>query len=294
VGETIIVGSAFSGNSGSNGGAVGNLGDGFTVVNSSFDGNAATGTEGNPGNGGNGGAIVFDGADTTMTICGSVFTGNSAKAQGGAVFRVAYTNEPTTIDRCTFDKNSADAAVGLAGALYLEHTAITMTATTISNNKAHYGGGFWVGQSAVANLTNVTIVNNSADQGGGLWFANDVSGTFLSCTIAGNTSGYGEALFDGSNAVELESSIVAGNNCKGGPFSAGAVNLGFAGGDTCASGTIAGDPLLGPLQDNGGPTKTMAPGAGSPAIGKGTTCAGTDQRGQPRKSPCTLGAVEAD
>lgn len=294
VGATIIVGSAFSGNSGSNGGAVGNLGNGFTVVNSSFDGNAATGTEGNPGNGGNGGAVVFDGADTTMTICGSVFTNNSAKAQGGAVFRVAYTKEPTAIDRCTFDKNSADAAVGLAGALYLEHTTITMTATTISNNKAHYGGGLWAGQSAVANLTNVTIVDNSSDQGGGLWFAGDVSGTFLNCTIAGNTAGYGQALFDGSNAVTLESSIVAGNDCKGGPFSAGQVNLGFAGGDACAPGTIGGDPLLGPPQDNGGPTKTMAPGAGSPAIGKGTLCAATDQQGQPRKSPCTLGAVEVD
>jgi hypothetical protein len=294
VGDTIVVGSSFSGNSGSNGGAIGNLGNGFTVVNSAFDANAATGTDGNPGNGGNGGAVVFDGANTVMTICGSIFTGNSAKAQGGAVFRVAYTNEPTAIDRCTFDQNSADATMGLAGALYLEHTTITMTATTLSNNKAHYGGGLWAGQSAVANLTNVTIVNNSSDQGGGLWFAKDVSGTFLNCTIAGNTSGYGEALFDGTNSVKLESSIVAGNNCKGGPFVAGEVNLGFGSGDTCAPGTIGGDPLLGPLHDNGGPVKTMAPGAGSPAIGKGTTCAMTDARGQPRKMPCTLGAVEAD
>jgi hypothetical protein len=292
VGDTVIVGSAFSGNSGSNGGAVGNLGDVFTVVNSSFDGNAATGEGGNPGNGGNGGAIVFDGAKTTMTLCGSVFTNNSAKAQGGAVFRVAYTDEPTTIDRCVFDKNSADATVGLAGALYLEHTVISMTATLISNNKAHYGGGFWVGQSAVANLTNVTIANNSSDQGGGLWFANDVSGTFLNCTIAGNTAGYGAALFNGKNAVKLQNCIVANNNCKNVPFSSGQTNLGFAGGEGCVGGATLGDPLLGPLQDNGGPTKTMAPGAGSPAIGKGESCPATDQRGQPRKSPCALGAME--
>ena len=52
-----------------------------------------------------------------------------------------------------------------------------MTATTISNNKAHYGGGFWVGHAAVAKLTNVTIVGNSSDQGGGLWFA-DRAGRF--------------------------------------------------------------------------------------------------------------------
>jgi hypothetical protein len=294
VGDTVIVGSRFSGNSGSNGGAVGNLGNGFTVVNSTFDGNSATGTDGNPGNGGNGGAIVFDGADTTMTICGSVFTNNTAGAQGGAMFRVAYTDEPTTIDRCTFDGNSSDPAVGLAGALYLEHTVITMTATTISNNQAHYGGGFWVGQSAVANLTNVTIANNSSDQGGGLWFANQVSGTFVNCTIAGNTAGYGSALFNGSNTVTLENCILADNDCKDGPFSGGGTNLGFAGGDGCVGGALTGDPLLGPLQDNGGPTRTMAPAAASPAIGQGTNCPPTDQRGQPRATSCTLGAVEAN
>jgi len=292
-GNTVIVGSTFTDNTGSNGGAVGNLGNGLTVVDCTFTGNSATGTDGNPGNGGNGGAIMFDGAMTTESLCGSTFTGNSAKAQGGAIFRVAYTDEPTVIDQCTFDGNSADATVGLAGAVYLENTTITMTATTISGNTSHYGGGMWVGQSAVANLTNVTVVNNSSDQGGGFWFANDVSGTFLNCTIAGNTSGYGGALFSGSNAVKLENSVLSNNDCKGVLFPAGGVNLGFMGGDGCTTGAATGDPLLGPLQDNGGPTKTELPGAGSPAIGKGTGCPMTDQRGQPRKAACTLGAVEA-
>ena len=292
VGETVIVGSAFSHNSGSNGGAVGNLGNPLTVVNSAFDGNSATGTDGNPGNGGNGGAIVFDGADTTMTICGSVFTGNSAGAQGGAMFRVAYTDEPTTIDRSTFDGNSADAAVGLAGALYLEHTTITMTASTLSNNHAHYGGGLWAGQSAIANLTNVTIAGNSADQGGGLWFAGDVTGTFLNCTVAGNTAGYGSGLFAGSNAVNIVDSILSGNDCKDGPFGGGSSDLGFGGGEGCVGGALTGDPLLGPLADNGGPTLTMKPAVGSAAIGAGTSCAPTDQDGAPRAAACTLGAVE--
>jgi hypothetical protein len=296
-GDTVITGSSFANNSGSNGGAVGNLGNGLTVVNSAFQGNAATGNGGNPGDGGNGGAIVFDGAKTTMTICGSTFSGNTAKAQGGAIFRVAYSDEPTVIDRCSFDKNAADPTVGLAGALYLENTEITMTATTLSNNKAHYGGGLWAGEKAIANLTNVTIANNSSDQGGGLWFANMVSGTFQNCTIAGNTAGYGAALFNGSNAVKLQASIVSGigsgSTCKNGPFSGGENNLGFGGGEGCVGGAINADPLLGPLQDNGGPTQTMLPGAGSTAIGKGMSCPATDQRGQPRKSPCTLGAVEA-
>jgi hypothetical protein len=52
------------------------------------------------------------------------------------------------------------------------------------------------------------------------------------------------------------------------------------------------DPELGALKDNGGVTETMLPAAGSPAIGQGTGCPPTDQRGLPRKTPCTLGAVE--
>jgi hypothetical protein len=293
VGNTVIVGSTFANNTGSNGGAVGNLGNGLTVVDCTFSGNSATGTDGNPGNGGNGGAIMFDGAMTTESLCGSTFTGNTAKAQGGAIFRVAYTDEPTVVDRCTFDGNSADPTVGLAGAVYLEDTTITMTATTISNNKSNYGGGMWVGHAAIANLTNVTVVNNSSNQGGGFWFAADVSGTFLNCTIAGNTSGYGGALFSGSNDVALANTILSNNDCKGVVFPAGGVNIGFMGGDTCITGAAASDPLLGPLQDNGGPTKTEMPGPASPAIGKGTGCPATDQRGNPRKAPCTLGAVEA-
>ena len=297
VGNTVIVESTFQNNSGSNGGGVGNLGNGLTVANCTFDGNAATGTMGNPGNGGNGGAIVFDGAMTTMSICGSTFTGNKAGAQGGALFRVAYSGEPTNIDQCTFDGNASDPTVGLAGAIYLEDTTITMTATTISNNKANYGGGFWVGEMAVANLTNVTVANNSSNQGGGFWFANPKGGTFQNCTIAGNTSGYGGALFTGNNTVTLQNSIVSGNDCKntGDVFAGSGVNLVFMGGETCVNGGSTGDPLLGPLQDNGGPEKTELPGAGSPAIGKGMGCPATDERGKPRPaSGCTLGAVEVE
>jgi hypothetical protein len=58
------------------------------------------------------------------------------------------------------------------------------------------------------------------------------------------------------------------------------------------------DPLLGPLADNGGPTRTHLPGPGSPAIDGGTTsgCPATDQRGAARPGgvSCDVGAVEAD
>lgn len=53
------------------------------------------------------------------------------------------------------------------------------------------------------------------------------------------------------------------------------------------------DPLLGPLADNGGVNKTMAPLIGSPAIDQGVAgCPATDQRGAGRVDQCDIGAVE--
>jgi hypothetical protein len=64
-------------------------------------------------------------------------------------------------------------------------------------------------------------------------------------------------------------------------------------GSLCAAGAAITDPLLGALADHGGPTLTVRPGAGSPAIGFGVaSCLATDQRGIPRGSPCTIGAFE--
>lgn len=55
-------------------------------------------------------------------------------------------------------------------------------------------------------------------------------------------------------------------------------------------------PLLGPLQDNGGPTATMAPLQDSPTLDAAddTYCEAVDQRGQARPSGdhCDIGAVE--
>jgi hypothetical protein len=229
-------------------------------------------------------------------ICGCTFTNNTAGAIGGAVFRVAYSDEPTTIDRSTFDSNSADATVGLAGALYLQETTIAMTATTISNNKAHYGGGLWIGHSAIAQIVNVTFSGNTADQGGGVWVAGEVTGELRNCTLANNDvtpGGWAPTVFSGTTALSLANCLVAGGGCKDGPLGGAGANMQFPDSDAPCTGSITvEDPLLGPLQDNGGPTSTMAPAAGSPAIGQGTDCPPTDQRGEPRPASCTLGAYE--
>ena len=58
------------------------------------------------------------------------------------------------------------------------------------------------------------------------------------------------------------------------------------------------NPLLGPLQSNGGPTPTMALQAGSPALGKGDVASAygtSDQRGLPRvvNGAVDVGAFES-
>jgi len=301
VGTLIVESSVFNGNSGSNGGAIGTQDENVTISNSTLVGNSATGTGGNPGNGGDGGAMSYDGAHVSWTMCGDTFRQNHANAAGGAVFRVAYNDEAVTIDRSTFDDNSVDPTTGNAGGLYLEYATITMTATTISNNSANFGGGIWIGHDAIAQLTNDTISGNSANMGGGVWFAGGVTGTLLNVTVASNP---GNGMAGGDTGVTLQNTLVSGNThgdmegeaqCDH-THTGASVNMEnpLDPSSPCTTAVVVADPQLGPLQSNGGTTGTMAPAAGSPAIGQGTGCPATDQRGQPRKSPCTLGAVEVE
>ncbi len=296
IGTLLVESSVFTGNSGSNGGAIGTQDESVTVSNSTLAGNSATGTGGNPGNGGDGGAMSYDGAHVPWTMCGDTFEQNHANAAGGAVFRVAYNDEPVTIDRSTFDGNSVDATTGNAGGLYLEYATIAMTGTTISNNSANFGGGIWIGHDAIAQLTNDTISGNTANMGGGIWFAGGVTGTLLNVTVAGNP---GNGIAGGDTGVTLRNTLVSGNThgdmegeaqCDHTHGGAG-VNMEnpLDPSSPCTTAVVVADPKLGALQNNGGTTMTMVPGAGSPAIGQGTGCPATDQRGQPRKSPCTLG-----
>jgi hypothetical protein len=299
VGTLIVEGSTFTGNVGSNGGAIGTQDENVTVVNSTFVGNSATGTGGNPGNGGDGGAMSYDGAMVSWTMCGDTFSKNKGSASGGAIFRVAYNDEAVNIDRCVFDGNSVDPTTGNAGGLYLEYATITMTGTTISHNTANFGGGIWLGHNAISKITNDTIAENTANMGGGVWVAGGITGTLLNVTVANNA---GNGIAGGDTGLVLQNTLVVGNtkgtmegevSCDHTHGGAGA-NMEYPGDSNspCTSSVIVADPMLGPLQNSGGTTDTMAPSAGSPAIGKGSGCPTTDQRAQPRATACTLGAYE--
>ena len=108
-----IVNSTFSGNSGVNGGALGSISESWTILNSVFQNNAATGHGENPARagtegGGMGGAIYNDGDDFTLTICGSQFLDNQANELGtGSIVEVVDDlNGGLVINDSTFTGNS--------------------------------------------------------------------------------------------------------------------------------------------------------------------------------------------
>ncbi len=301
-GDTIIARSTFTGNSASNGGAVGSLNGDLTVIDSVFDGNAATGTDGNPGNGGCGGALYMDGRDEATTLCGVTMSNNDAGAIGGAFFRVSNDHTGSfAMDRSTVDANRVTPAdSGNAGGLYLEGLALNITNSTISRNQAFYNGGIWINTCTVQ-MTNVTVAENTAfgSNGGGIWLGHTPTGTMLNCTIANNHSTadgqVAGAIF--GDGLTLVNTIVSGNTAMYRPTcdvtrTEGSGNLQWPDGALCTTDPTIADPLLGALADNGGGTETMIPAAGSPARGLGTGCPPTDQRGEPRSDPCTAGAVE--
>jgi parallel beta-helix repeat protein len=302
-GDTLVVGSTFTNNSASDGGAIGSLNGDLVIINSQFIGNAATGTGGNPGNGGAGGAIYMDGRDETASLCGAVISQSTAGAIGGGFFRVSNDDTGTfAMERSTVTDNRVTATdSGNAGGLYLQGLAIDIDSTTIAGNQAFYNGGIWINGGRVE-MTNTTIAGNVAagSNGGGMWLGNSPTGTLLNCTIADNHSTadgqIAGAIF--GDGLTLINTVVAGNTAMYTPGcnvsrGGGSGNLQWPDGALCTDAPLIADPLLGALGDNGGDSPTMLPGPASPAIGIGNNCPPTDQRGVPRADPCTAGAVEA-
>jgi hypothetical protein len=111
-------------------------------------------------------------------------------------------------------------------------------------------------------------------------------------TLSGNSAPNGGGILNGGGATATLKNTIVAKSLSGGSCSGIITNDGYNldSDNTCFFGTnnnsLSGvDPMLGPLADNGGPTKTHALLEGSPAIDKGNSfSATTDQRGLPRPS----------
>jgi hypothetical protein len=201
---------------------------------------------------------------------------------------------------------------GAAGAIFNAETgSMVITKSTISNNEGNIRGGILSNGEAV--ITQSTISENYYN---GIW--NDGNLTITNSTISGN----GLNGIDNEGQLSLEFVTIANNdgginsvsgtvtykNTLFGPNTIKSCNMQQGGTNffpqgvnmdtdgSCKATTVYPNSLqLAPLADNGGPTKTQALPAGSPAIDAATgECVLTDQRGihRPQGPSCDLGAYE--
>ena len=226
---------------------------------------------------GNGGGI-FSSGGTTITINNSTISSNTAVRGGGMSGNGSWSIFNSTIsgNRATSGNGGGSDSSG----------QINVTDSTFSDNTASLSGGGIYNISTLT-LTNSTVSGNSAGfRGGGI--RNQSPLTMINSTISNNTGGDGGGIYNDGNSVKSSNTIIAGNFSSNGPdYSGQATSLGYNLVGNTSGNTGFNDPtdllnqnpLLGPLQDNGGPTFTHALLPGSPAIDAGNSTLTTDQRG---------------
>jgi CSLREA domain-containing protein len=229
-----------------------------------------------------------------------------------------------TMDNSTVSHNSASTgSAGDGGGIHSVggSSSVTLNNSTVSNNRSNgggSGGGLWNSDGSNMELTNSTVSGNvSSRNGGGINNTGNSTLTLNNSTIShNNASDSGGGIWnDGDSLVSFKNSVIAENTASSaGPdcrniatFTSGDYNLvGDNSGCPFAPQTndqVGVNSLLGPLQDNGGPTETCALLSGSPAInaipvGSCTDHQGmpitTDQRGvlRPQGAACDMGAYE--
>jgi sugar lactone lactonase YvrE len=302
-----------SGNSAQHGGGIYN--DGafgsatLTVSGSTLNGNSASVT---------GAGIYNDGAfgNAALTVSASLLRSNSSAAAGGGIYNSgAFGSATATVSASTLNGNSASSGAGIYNDGYSGSATVTMSASTLSGNSAGgagagiYNSGQSSGTGAVQ-ILNSTLSGNLAGghSGGGIYNDGTSSGqvtlTVKASTFSGNTGGI---FNNGPASLQLDNTILnagaSGANLANasGTVNSDGYNLSSDDGGgflTNPTDQINTDPMLGPLQDNGGPTFTHALLPGSPAIDQGKDLLGwaSDQRGLIRTvdGPCLANASGGD
>jgi hypothetical protein len=198
------------------------------------------------------------------------------------------------VNNSTFIHNLA---TFLGGGIYNYFGTTFVSNSTFTGNAAQNGGGIF--SHGGLHLTNSTFFGTAGGSGGGIY--NEGVANVFDSTFSGNVASFGAGIYNytGTAITIIKNTIIAhsvpGENC----FNFGII-LNDGGGNLDTDGTCVGsispDPLLGPLQKNGGPTQTMAIPMASPAFGGGVVagCPATDQRGvlRPQFLACDIGAFE--
>jgi hypothetical protein len=291
----------------------GSRADALTIENSLLTGNDAP----------YGGGIVID-------VDGGTGAGNDALASVTVIDSTLRDNVATAPENASY--GGAIALTVDGDSTPASMASVSVENCTLSGNVATNGSGFAMGGavfgsiggsgSGMVCLKNSTLSGNAAGNAGGsgiggaaalMKFGGVQAQVILSnCTLIANHDNAGASgILNDGGTVGIENSIFAndpsGTNLVngwmigGGTIASYGCNLSTdsAGGFLTATGDLVNvDPMLGSLQDNGGPTWTCAPRFGSPAIDAGLVTGGLpaiDQRGYPRtvNGRVDIGAYES-
>ena len=312
-GSLSVVGSTFATNTGEFGGALNINSTSFALTNSTLHSNSA----GNVG----GGIALFNDA-IPVTLSNNQLIGNIADDFGGAVFVSASSEVVSNRD------SLSDNLAHQGGGWFIQSNAsVRLSQSAIHANSASSSGGGLQSEASTITILDSSVVNNSATAAAGLSFRTGSNVSLHNSTISSNSASFAVGGINLVNSdLELAHSTVVGNQAPSyvaGVYQGGAsshltlvnsivaqndggdcnqhADTSYAGnwiGDTSCTGVANGDPMLGPLANNGGFTLTHALLVGSGAIGIAdqalcaSLVANKDQRGYDRGVVCDAGAYE--
>ena len=273
-----------------------------TLTDTTLSGNSAAGS---------GGGLHVTGAGT-VTLRDVTLADNTAGVDGGGILVETAGALELTDSEIADNEAVEGGGIWAVGGLLVRNSLIVGN-DALGGGQGRGGGiGLGAGQ-APASIVNTTVSGNTSDGwGGGLFTRRSM--TLQNVSIVENTApprgsediGKGGGLYQDftSAALTTARNTLVARNVNGGCGGTANAPIDSDNGlidepqPTCqASGDgnlIVPDALVAGLADNGGPTRTHALLAGSPAIDAGASCPADDQRGttRPQGSACDIGAYE--
>jgi hypothetical protein len=309
-------GGATNGSSGAAGDGSGGGGASFGIFSSETGGGFGLGGQGN-GGGGGGGGVGGGGGSGTDSAGGGGFGGgggygggsnNTFASGGGGGFGGGAGSGEHAAGASGFGGGSANTTIGgggagMGGAIFNMQGTLTIINSTLAANVAVGGGGSVIDPGkgyggAVFNLggsftvVDSTFAKNSADYDGSTIYnmvydaavARTAQTTLSDTIVASGTGPGGNVTNDKTNYItpspNMGSALV--DVSRSDLIQAGSV-VANPGSSPIVGSPLTGDPLLGALQANGGPTQTMEPASASPALDAGSAYGQTtDQAGRAR------------
>jgi hypothetical protein len=250
---------------------------------------------------------LYTNAPAPVSIKNSVVSGNSVNVTGAGGGGFASLGGGVSVDFCCQNDMRNTVAV----------ESSTLSGNSIVDHST--GGTFIVEGGAIETdgspstlILNSTVDANAVSSdhgpsvGGGVAVGGSANAVLTNLTLSGNSASSGASLYSERNSIHLRSTILTSASASGCSAQSGASIV--SDGDNLDSGTSCGltqlsdqsgvNPMLGPLQDNGGLTPTRALLPGSPAIDavQAADCPppSADQRGvtRPQGPRCDIGAFE--